>query len=429
MAHKISFYHKPFLSLNRMTFWTCSVLIFVLLIAGCNLTKDDNEQDSSAVQVLISFELATPIPVSPQMVDLYLDIFNILFGVDISIIQNIQQYTQYDVNVYSVTYYTVYNRKRIEASGAVIIPEMPGPFRILSFQSASNFEDSAAPSLYSGMVAMGNVLDFAMPFGASGYICSVADYVGFGAAGDIFHPYHQKSIAQANLDMLRATIELCRQLNIDFREEYFLGGYSEGGFATMALQKKIQLLHGDELPIIASSAGAGAYDIYGTMRYFVNSDLLPYSPITCFIMMAYHEIYEKDRDLCEIFQSPYCDLMANGLFSGEVPYEDILAQLTPITTDLFTESFIADFNGDGEVKLKTAFINNNLYMWWTPLAPTRLYHAPSDNIIPPSNSEAAYAYFSANGCNTVEYIPMPDIIHGFGFFFWISDTIPWFNSF
>ena len=103
---------------------------------------------------------------------------------------------------------------------------------------------------------------FGSLFGSMGYIIAYPDYIGYGASQDLPHPYeHGASLASASLDMLRAAKEFLRgQTDVKWDEKLYVAGYSEGGYATMSLQRKIEEEASSEFNLRASSCGAGAYD-------------------------------------------------------------------------------------------------------------------------------------------------------------------------
>ena len=61
--------------------------------------------------------------------------------------------------------------------------------------------------------------------------------------------------------MLIAMQELNKQLSVKTNEQLFLTGYSQGGHACMATQKKLEEEYTNQFTITASSPMSGAYDI------------------------------------------------------------------------------------------------------------------------------------------------------------------------
>ena len=392
---------------------------------GCDFffkKKEDNDQPSNTT--LVSFRKLTTFSITASTMD---QLLNSDSHFNDKILQNA---TQFAVNVYNVVYKTTYKGQEREASGACVIPRSDNPLPILSYQHGTIFHNNDAPSQFTDIFNINVEMGMNLILASCGFICSSPDYLGYGESLDLMHPYHHaSSIATASLDMLKAVNELCRELDINTQNSYYLAGYSEGGYATLALQKEIETKHANEFPIMAVSAGAGAYDLLSTAREFLNKPTLRNPPFTCFLFVAYNEVYDWGRGMEEIFQSPYWQRIENGIFNGYHTYNQINSKLTSNVNQLFTPSFLSAFRGSGEQQLKSTLDQNNLYKGWTPQAPTRLYHGSADQTVPPSNSITAENRFIQNGAQNVSYIPMGGKNHTTGTFSLAKNTIKWFQNF
>lgn len=405
------------------------LLAVFVLFPSCQM-KDNNDtdpggQDDNGPTVLLEYELAIPAAITAEVLDQFL---NSIGGFDFSD-QILQNLTHLAVKVYKVTYKTTYNGGQQEASGMVVVPDTDQPQPVLSYQHGTIVRKNDAPSKFKGITGAGVEVGLNLVLASCGYVCAVPDYLGFGASEDLFHPYHHaESTATACIDLMRAVSELCEELDVPLNNRYFLLGYSEGGFATIALQKEIQSKYKSSFPITASAAGAGAYNLLGTAQAFMAQDVMTNPSYICYVFLAYDEVYGWQRDMGEIFQSPYKERIEQGLFSGNLTKEEIDAQLTPQTAELFTPTFLAAFRGDGETQLKNALQENNLTSGWYPEAPTRLYHGTSDNTVPPFNSEQAENSFVNQGATGVEYIQLPGMTHLTGIIPWIKGSVSWFAT-
>jgi pimeloyl-ACP methyl ester carboxylesterase len=412
---------------KKMLFWVVLPALLVALFGGCNMFEGKDGDSAEPTRVLISYELLTPTAITPEEVDAIIQPLAYL-GFDLSAVL---EATRFSVNVYKVTYFTFYKGRPVKASGAVLIPDNQQAMPVLSMQHGTIFHDSEAPSNFKALVngESGTVLDLALLYGACGYICSVPDYLGYGASKELLHPYHQaESLGQTCMDMMRAGVQLCGDLNIAYQSRFFICGYSEGGYAALALQKIIETRFADEFPITASSCGAGAYDLLATVRQYISSPVQIYPPISCMFFACYCQLYEAYRNPAEVFQTPFAERIQGGLYSGDYTFAEIFAQLTTDTASLFTPGFLEGFLGDGEAHLKSMFAANSLCEGWIPSAPTRLYHSTADEIVPYFNSENAENTFRLNGSSTVELRRLEGLNHVFATFPWLIETIEWFGS-
>ncbi|MCP4153737.1 MAG: hypothetical protein GY757_38785 [bacterium] len=404
-------------------FFTLLLCIVLVVMAGCSYPPDEPEPETGSY--LSSYEALTgsAIPVgylARQIVDSQYPGFDD---------PRLQDVIRFDVHVYKISYKTTYKGNETMASGAVVIPVTEEVVPVLSYHHGTMFLDSRVPSRFTNVLEMDAEMALNLLWASTGFVCSVPDYLGYGESGDILHPFHHAgSTATASLDMLRAVKELCSILDVTIKNQYYLTGYSEGGYATLALQKEIETNHPGEFPLIASSAGAGAYDLHNTVLALMDRETLRIPAYPCFLLTAYIDVYGWERDLREIFREPYRELIENGLLKGDYTFTEIDGQLTHNTAELLTASLIEEYKGGGEQQFKNAFIENSLFEGWTPSIPTRLYHGTADETVPAVNSVTAEHAFIINGAANVKYYPLEGSNHDTGIFPWVKETILWFDS-
>ena len=233
---------------------------------------------------------------------------------------------QSGVNVYSISYNTTFKGQDVIASGLIAIPSFSGTYPVLTYQNGTNTLHSAAPS-----VDPEGVLYQLIEYVAStGYVVAMTDYLGFGASDQMAHPYlHKESTVQTIIDMLYALKEFDEDVakGITFSNEYFLLGYSQGGWATLALLEELDKNYKPEFSVKAASCGAGPYDL----NYF-NASVLglteyPMPVFLGYISNAYAEYDLFSNSLTEIYNEPYASRIP-GLYDGMHSSEQINAQLT-----------------------------------------------------------------------------------------------------
>ncbi len=397
-------------------------LLFLMLLHGCQVKNDDPDPGN---RVLVSFTKITTSAISHTLLD---QILTASQEFNDNIIQNL---TAYNVNVYKVVYKTTYRGVEKLASGACLIPETNGlSVPIASYQHGTICYEKKAPSNFTNIFDL-NTAEMLFPeaVSACGFICSVPDYIGFGESGDVIHPYHhQESTANACVDMLRAVKEMCQELQINFQEKYFLFGYSEGGYATLAALRKLQADYPGQFPITACAAGSGAYDLVNSLQWYLQQPNVSGPAFLCFFFAAYKDVYGWPRSLCEIFKSPYCERIEAGLFNGDYSEDHINGQLTSQTQELFQAAFLADFLGGGEQTVKNALAENSVYQGWFPTCATRLYQGTDDNIVPSFNAVQALNAFTAAGATGVTYYPLAGLNHETAIVPYVKDVIQWFKS-
>jgi hypothetical protein len=304
---------------------------------------------------------------------------------------------RYDVAVYRVGYQTLDPFGNLTpASGIVGAPlGVPGGVPLLSVQHGTIASRADAPSVDPAETGADLALYL---MGASGYLTLVPDYLGFGDS-TIVHPFVQaKTLAWSVIDLIRATRSLAVANSYPLNGQVFLVGYSEGGYATMAAQREIEIYHGRGMTITASAPMAGPYDLSGTMLDLaLSSDPVPSPLYFPYVLLAYNGIYGFDDDVRNLLAPAYGDTIV-ALFDGEHDSSTINAALPSTPRDLYDPDLLAALDSGAYHPLRAALENNDVYRW-TPVSPTRLYHCLGDDQVPYDNATVAHDYFTAVGAD------------------------------
>lgn len=304
----------------------------------------------------------------------------------------------YAVRVYRLTYRThTPDGQETTASGAALVPVGAGPLPVLSYQHGTLVPSSEAqaPSYYA---AGSDVWSVVSALASAGYVVSAPDYLGYGASKALPHPYeHAASLASAAADMLRATREFCQQQSVGVNQKNFLLGYSEGGYATMALHKLLEEKYAATLPVTASAPGAGAYHKTAFARYVLGAPQpLNFLSTYVWVLRTYDRIYALNRPFSFYYQEPYATQLQADPF-GPVPGQQ---------DQLFAPAFRQAVLNNSDAPLAAALAANDLYDW-QPRAPLALFHGTADDYVPFFNSQDAYDAMQKRGATQVELHPIP----------------------
>ncbi|MBC6610345.1 alpha/beta fold hydrolase [Hymenobacter sp. BT507] len=309
---------------------------------------------------------------------------------------------KYPIKVYRLTYTTQNtDGQPVTASGALLVPTAPVALPLLSYQHGTlrPADEDHAPSYYS---SSSEVYSAVSVLASTGYIVAAPDYIGYGASKNLPHPYeHAASLASASLDMLRAAREFCAQQKIQRNDKNFLVGYSEGGFATMALHKLIEEKNSQEFTVTASAPGAGAYHKSAFARYILNSNQpLNFLSTYVWVLSTYDRVYKLNRPFSYYYKAPYAAQLQANQFSA-VPQ---------LPSQLFTTTFRDAVLNGNDAPLAATLTDNDIYDW-KPTAPTALFHGTADDYVPFFNSEDAYKAMRARGATQVELRPIEGANH------------------
>ena len=324
----------------------------------------------------------------------------------------------HSVNVYSLNYRTIdKDNNSVIASGSVYYPVGSETFPVLSYHHGTVFNRTEVSSVNP----MLNQQE-AFVMASKGYVTFVPDYLGYGIS-DMIHPYHNAKLSASSvIDFIRAGKQFCKNKNISLNDKLFLGGYSEGGFVTLAVQKEIETSLQKEFTVTASAPLAGAYDLIETGKFYFGKEIVFKPAFLGFLLTSYNHVYKWNK-LNDIFNEPYAAKM-KSLYDGTHFDDNITSNLNDTIKVLVKQSFIDSFMSSASTPEKEKFIENSL-LNWTPKAPIQMVHGDSDNVVPYINSSKAFDSFKSKGANVkLMTIPggthassvLPGVIYSLAFF-------------
>lgn len=329
----------------------------------------------------------------------------------------------YPIKVYKLVYKTKNtDGTEIQASGAVVVPSTQNTslsFPMISEQHGTIRTDGAAPS-YNGTESetyfIGSLL------ASNGFIMVLPDFIGYGESKNVPHPYqHRATLASSSLDMIRASREFLKQEKVNWDQKLFIAGYSLGGFATMALQKKIEEETGTEFNLVASSCGAGAYHESAFVDTLLNKkthgDPL-YNGLYTMVLVTVNRVYNINRPLTYYLKEPYAARVQQDPFGSNIPIS---------FNESITDAFRTGFNNGTDTQFINAVKDNDIYDW-KPRTPLHLYHGDADQQVFYFNSVDAYNAMKKRGATNVEFFPLKGKGHGEGINDFLLGTYQFFNG-
>ena len=330
---------------------------------------------------------------------------------------------KYGLSAYKLVYKTQnWDGTTINASGLLLVPATTNPVPMISQQHGTIFDDAEAPSNFG---PASEAFQYSTIFSSNGYIIACPDYIGFGESKNQFHTYeHRASLAQTSLDMLRATKEYIKNnAAVQWDSRLYLAGYSEGGFATMSLYKKMQEETPAEFNLRAVSAGAGAYDkTTFTLALLTQPSAgnVQWNRAFLWVLLTYNKIYPNlRRDLNYYIKPQYLD---------EVNSKQQLATLPVSFDQVLTDQFKAGLINGSDKAFLAALADNDVYNW-KPLIPLLLTHGTADQQVYFLNSVKAYTVMhDVLGSQVVQFAPVPDKTHIETIPVWLDYTYTLFST-
>lgn len=373
-------------TMNLKSFFTIS-LIFVFAFLSCTKDKDPDEMpppDGVDPPVVIPEPEPEPEPETNlvNIMDYYKFTGRILKLIADTNTPTPLDFEFHNVDALKVVYNTIdHNQKETVASGILLIPEKEGKLPLLSFQHGTLLEPEMAPSVSK---FGNNELTLAAVMASSGIITIVPDYLGYGNSPLPRHPYeHKSTLAQASYDMIKAAKSHLENEKIATNDSLFIAGYSEGGFATIALQQLLEAK--DELNLIQSYAGAGAYNKTAFTKMILESKSeQAHMGYYLWVLYTYNTLYASlQRPWKEYVNDPYASSL-EAVNDFNAPLHDSL--YTKVPEELFTSKFIQGINNDTDTAFLSVLEDNNVYDW-KPKNPIALFHSKNDSLVDIINSE------------------------------------------
>lgn len=319
-----------------------------------------------------------------------------------------------DITIYKIVYKTTIDSIRINASGLVCVPSTPGSYPVLSFQNGTNTLNANAPS----MAFFDYSYQLIEIIASMGYIVVIADYPGFGESAQIPHPYLvEEPTVNSLVDMLYAVKEMDESElpEITLKNEYYLLGYSQGGWATLALHKSLELEYNNDFNLIGSACGAGPYDIYLLMQQIIDEPTYPMPVYLGYILKAYNSYEQFTNPVSDIFNEPYTSKLGS-LYNGLLSSEQINSQLTSSIPGLLNPDFLEGFDSDPKyLQVRSALIKNSIEPWQSN-KPLLLIHGGNDTQVYPVSTEYMFTTMVQSGTSTdlIKKVIIPGLDHGDG---------------
>lgn len=330
------------------------------------------------------------------------------------------------VKLYRVTYNSVVpeqNNRPIVASGLLAIPDISGSsFPMMSYQHGTVYERQQVPSFPDQSPETALAL---AQFAGQGYIVIGADYFGMGTSMDQEGYLVKASHQQATYDMLLASRAVLAQMKIA-SPKLFLGGWSQGGFVTMAMLEKLESAG---VPVTAAATASAPIDLFvalnGFLQYPRKNDATWITTIFILSAFSYENYYGQPGLARALLNDEYYEISRKA-------YEKQYVDITKIPTDLrklvrpeyFNSQYFAS-SGFG----KLAAEHGQCYRWVVK-SPVRNYFGETDEAITPGLGQLAANYQHAMGSGNpqVEAVSTGNTSHRGTYATAIPQWKIWFDS-
>jgi len=382
-----------------------AALILIVLSALTSCSKNDNGQ---RYDHFVSKELAV------SYTKVYIsNLLNIISGT-LPEVDSLKPLVESDVDIYRMVYKTTIDGHMINVSGLICTPKTPGDYPVLSFQNGTNTLNSNAPSEF----AIDYPYQMVEIIASMGYVVLIADYPGFGESAQVPHPYLIKEpTVQSLVDMLFAAKEaaISELPGVTLKNEYYLLGYSQGGWATLALHKALELDYSNDFELKGSACGAGPYNIYNLMKGMMNVESYTMPVYLGYIINSYISYNQFTNPASDIFNEPYASRLGS-LYTGFLTSDQINSQLTESIAGLINADFLSGYATSPEYATVREALNNNSITPWHSYTPLLLIHGGGDTQVNPVSTENMYSGMIQAGTpeDICKKVILPGLDHGEG---------------
>ncbi len=299
--------------------------------------------------------------------------------------------TRYGVSLYRVRYWTPgVDGKLVVASGLIAFPRAARLRGVVSFQHGTASERVSAPSTpdpNNGVLA-------AAAFAGQGYLLVAADYIGLGDS-TAWHPYlHAATEASSVIDLLGAARDVAAAAGFAWPDTLLLTGFSQGGHATLAVQRALEATPVNGLTVRASAPIAGPFDLAAlSLPFALEGHSRASSLYLAYMLNGYANAYGEA--LGTALREPYASTVPL-LFDGNHDGDSIMAGLPRNPREMFHDEFLRTYETGETNWLRDRLVENGLYDW-SPRAPIRLYFGSLDVDVSPHEAETEAARLKERG--------------------------------
>jgi len=301
------------------------------------------------------------------------------------------------VKLYRVTYASVIperNNQPTIASGLLAIPDIGGSsYPMMSYQHGTVYGKQQVPSFPEQSPETQLAL---AQFGGQGYIVIGADYFGMGTSNDPEGYMVKGSHQQATYDMLMAARAVLAHMKIT-SPRLFIGGWSQGGFVTMAFLEKLERAG---IPVTAAATASAPVDVYATLSGFLDfprkNDADWVTTLFILSSFSYENYYGVPGLAHSLLKDEYYDL-------SKAAYERKPFDATKVPTDV--HKLIRDEYFDPQFFANSAYgriVAQAQTYRWIIKSPVRNYYGETDEAITPGIGKMAMTYQRAIGAGNMK---------------------------
>lgn len=301
------------------------------------------------------------------------------------------------VTLYRVTYPSVIpergNRPTV-ATGLLAVPDTGAKdFPMLSYQHGTVYGKEEVPSFPEQSTETRLALAL---FAGQGYVVIGADYFGMGRSTEPEGYVVKASQSQAPFDMLLASRAVLEQLKVT-APKLFLGGWSQGGFVTMALLEKLEA---SGIPVAAAATASAPVDgfalISGALDFPRKNDAPWLTTIVILSAFSFENYYGVPGLARSVIRDEAYEVSRKLYTREHVEAADIPTDMHKLVRPEYFDPQVFAASAYGRLLSETTAYR------WVVKTPVRNYYGEADEAIPVGLGRLAMDWARAMGAGNMD---------------------------
>lgn len=298
------------------------------------------------------------------------------------------------VRLYRVHYDSVVpeqGNKPIRTSGLVAIPDTQTPgvtLPMLSYQHGTVYGKNEVPSQPEDSPETQLML---AQFGGQGYVVVGADYFGMGNSPQPEGYMVKGSHQQATFDMLQAGRTVLADMKVN-TGALFLGGWSQGGFVTMAFLEKLEK---SGVKVRAAATASAPLDLFAMLNgYLFHPRPIDANWLNSVIILStfsFENYYASPGLARSVINDEYYEISRKAYLREKINPADLPADLRKLMRKEYLDPQFLAASPYGRLMSRTTAYS------WHYQTPVRNYYGEADEAIPVGVGKLAMTYQQAMG--------------------------------
>ena len=315
-----------------------------------------------------------------------------------------------DVTVMQIEYETpgVKGDERSNASAALLLPSgvhcPSNPYPLIAYARGTAIEKAHT----NATMRLPDIQVLMAVFASQGYVVVATDYLGYARSNYPYHPFmHADTTANTVMDSLRAARNTAHLRGITLSDKVMLTGFSQGGHASLATQRRIEADHTGEFNVVATAHLVGPYEVSKALINGVSQPIGGVQALVPFQIVSWQKIYgDVYAQASDVFNAPYDSSIETLMPIVNYPLD--LGKLPRGTPEeaknaMFKPAYLRDLVENPANGTIVAAKKQDV-LGWDPKAPMMLCSGKNDPVVKFFHAQDAFDDFRSRGMKNIALV-------------------------